>query len=117
MDLLTEATGDKEKARYVFSILNGSGVLSLDLSDSGADRIVKAFKRTYKVPSVRPTDEKAAKVLAKEYGADNVIQIIKVMSTMTAPYKPSINHIKDIETKWLMIERYLTDNQQRDIGF
>lgn len=89
--------------------------------DQDAKRVVEAFKEVNNVPSVRVSDKASARVLSQKYGADNIIQIIQVMAAHKGEqYVPSINHIKDIENKWVMIERWFKKNQPRkaeDYGF
>lgn len=83
-----------------------------------AERIIEAFKEANNVPSVRPTDIKAARLLAEKYGADNIIQIIQIMAAAQGkPYVPSINNIKNLQDKWVMVGNYIKKNQEKDYGF
>ena len=99
---------DKNDIRQAFI---DAGWVKPTRGNPDANRIIEAFKEVHNVPSVRETDKKSARVLSEAYGADNVIQIIRIMKDAKWAYKPSINHLKDVETKWIMIGRYLTKNQ------
>lgn len=80
--------------------------------NTDANRIIEAFKEVHNVPSVRPTDRTSARVLSKIYGAEAIIQIIQIMAqARNQPYAPTVNHIKDIETKWIMIGRFIAKNK------
>jgi hypothetical protein len=102
--------------RQVF--INAGWTPPLKNAQADVQKLVDAFMQANGTASVRPTDRTAARVLIKAYGVEPVIQIVQVMRREQGkPYCPSINNIKNLLDKWLMVERYLKKNVTTEIGF
>ena len=115
---LVELLNGYKDVKEILSILEKAGVLKIT-KGTDAERIVIAFQEANNTPSVRPVDLKAARLLGEKYGTEEIIQIIQIMaSAQGKPYVPSINNIKTLADKWIMVGRYIKNNKPKgDQGF
>jgi len=70
--------------------------------------IVTSFKESFGTTKITKYDRWAASRLAKKYGADYVVNIIRALAAKSGErYAPTVNSVSQLEEKLLSVMRFL----------
>lgn len=107
---ITEPTVYNAKKRLrvlTDNVMTGNEVIKVDLRNQDIESIVTTFKETFGTTSISRFDRFAAKRLSDKHGADNIVKVIKLLSQHSGDaYVPSVNSVRQIETKWVNIANF-----------
>jgi hypothetical protein len=116
VQLVTQIVKDQPTAEMVVDRLTEEGLLHLGYGNADVDNIVVAFSDTFGTTKVSRADRFSAHRLARKYGSQSVVGIIKLLAEHnTERYAPVVGSIAQLETKWVSVLHFLRNLKGEEI--
>lgn len=115
LSLIKRFVTDRATATRLAESLIDEGFVVFRAHDSEVDQIIIAFSKSFGTTSVSRYDRYSATRLIKRYPAKELIKIIEILAQHRGDtYCPVIGNIRQLEIKWVSVQRFLTTLSTND---
>lgn len=111
--VILDVVKDRPTAEMVLERLQDEGLLHLGHGNTDIDQVVGAFQETFGNTKTTRYDRFAANRLTTKYGAQSVVGVIKLLSSLKDDqYVPVVSNVAQLEDKWVAILNFVRKKGQ-----